>query len=252
MPVPTHGPHCRRLFCHPSRCGDCRQEVFYWGCTCGSRVFFDQLGEPWLEHDCARKRPLLPLRPHPPGQPPRDPDETNPMLRIKCELCGEKVRRGWMAEHERRVHRWSKKVAGDPPDFDDCHDEETLCRALMQYLGVRVSIERRGDWGLATVPVMRVDGAWKDDQLDAYWRAFTSFCRWPEWRDDARLEAYDFDPALALSDAKRIVLFYRGDRRQLVVWVKRDNDALARSEVLRGVSLQGLRGVRRLGDAVLL
>lgn len=137
-------------------------------------------------------------------------------------------------------------------DYDDCHDEETLCRALRQSLRVRVSIERKSDWGLATVPIMRVDGVWKDDHLDAYWRAFVSYCRWPERKENARLEAYDTDPALARSDGKRIVLFYRGDTRQLVVWVKREHDALARSEVLRGVSLQKLRAVQSLGDAALL
>lgn len=251
MPVPTHGPHCRRLFCHPSRCGDCRQEVFHWGCTCGSRVFFDQLGEPWLTHDCAGKRPLLPLRTYPSGQPPRDPDETNPMLRIKCELCGEKVWRGRMEEHERLVHRWSKKGTGGSIDYDGCRDEETLCRALRQSLKVRVGIERTGDWGLSVVPILRADGVWRDDHLDAYWRAFINFCRWPEWKENARLEVYDTDPALARSDAKRIVLFYRGDKRRLSVLIHCDNEALSGTKVLNKVSLQELYKLRNFGDTLL-
>lgn len=61
------------------------------------------------------------------------------------------------------------------------------------------------------VPILRADGAWKDDCLDAYWRAFMNFCRWPEWKENARLEAYDSNPTLDRSDAKRVVLFYNGE-----------------------------------------
>jgi hypothetical protein len=49
MGVPTHVAGCRtRLF--PTRCPDCGLPVFYFDCTCGSKVFFDQPGEPWPEH----------------------------------------------------------------------------------------------------------------------------------------------------------------------------------------------------------
>lgn len=251
MPVPTHGPHCRTLFCRPSRCGDCRQEVFYWGCSCGSRVFFDDLGEPWPTHECGRKRSILPLRTYPSGQPTHDLDETNPMLLVRCELCGEKVRRGRVEEHERRVHRRAEKVARGRIDFDRCYDEETLCLVLRRSMGVRVSVERKVDWGLSAVPTMRVDGYWSDDHLDAYGRAFTSFCRWPEWKENARLEVYDSNPMVARSDAKRIVLFYRGDRRRLSVFVKFDNEALAHTRILDGVSLWELCGIANFGDALL-
>jgi len=51
MPVPTHGSGCVKRFCYPTFCPRCRGEVFYWECTCGSKVFFDSLGD-WQEHGC--------------------------------------------------------------------------------------------------------------------------------------------------------------------------------------------------------
>ncbi len=147
MPPPTHGPHCRTIFCYPRACSDCRQEVYYWSCTCGSHVLFDQLGEPWPKHGCARQKRLLPLRPSSHGQRSRPFDETNPMLFVRCELCDKKVRRGRVEEHERVVHRRGQKVAAVAADFDDCYDEDSLRQRLGQALGVRISMERRGDWG---------------------------------------------------------------------------------------------------------
>ncbi|CAA9355793.1 MAG: hypothetical protein AVDCRST_MAG93-7347, partial [uncultured Chloroflexia bacterium] len=69
------------------------------------------------------------------------------MLSVKCELCGVKVRRGWVEEHERVVHKWDKKVAVIATNFDDCYDEASLRLRLGQALGARISIERMGDWG---------------------------------------------------------------------------------------------------------
>lgn len=100
------------MFCYPRDCPDCRAEVYYWSCTCGSHVLFDQLGEPWPKHECARKKRLLPLRTSPQGQPARELDETNPMLLVRCELCGDKIRRGRMEEHEQVVHQRRKKKRG--------------------------------------------------------------------------------------------------------------------------------------------
>ena len=51
MSVPTHGIGCRtRTF--PTKCKNCGDKVFYFACSCGSKVFFDELGWPWNEHDC--------------------------------------------------------------------------------------------------------------------------------------------------------------------------------------------------------
>ena len=32
-------------------CPDCAKRVFFFSCTCGSKVFFDQLGAPWPHHE---------------------------------------------------------------------------------------------------------------------------------------------------------------------------------------------------------
>lgn len=55
MSVPQHGEHCRTLT-FPTKCRHCGDDVFFFSCTCGSRVFFDELGWPWPEHDCAFSR----------------------------------------------------------------------------------------------------------------------------------------------------------------------------------------------------
>jgi len=34
----------------PTRCPDCSEAVFYFDCTCGSKVFFDFPGDPWPVH----------------------------------------------------------------------------------------------------------------------------------------------------------------------------------------------------------
>ena len=179
-------------------------------------------------------------------------DENNPMLFVRCELCGEKVRRGRIEEHERVVHRRGKRVVTVSADFDDCFDEESLRQRLGQALGVRVRIERRGDWGLSAVPTIRADGPWSGGHRDAYWRAFTCFCRWPAWKENARLEVYDSNPTLGRIAVKRIVIFYRGDLRRLSMWVKLDNETLARTKVLDGVSLQQLCTVNSFEDALLM
>lgn len=38
----------------PTRCHRCSASIFYFGCECGSRVLFDELGPPWPRHDCDR------------------------------------------------------------------------------------------------------------------------------------------------------------------------------------------------------
>ena len=49
MSVPTHRAGCdTRLW--PTTCPDCGKTVFFFSCTCGSRVFFDEPGFPWPRH----------------------------------------------------------------------------------------------------------------------------------------------------------------------------------------------------------
>ena len=48
-----HGAHCNsRTF--PMRCKYCGEQVFFFTCDHGSKVFFDSLGAPWHVHQCAQ------------------------------------------------------------------------------------------------------------------------------------------------------------------------------------------------------
>ena len=56
--IAVHGIICNtKTF--PTKCHTCGASVFFFSCDCGSRVFFDELGEPWPVHDCVggRHRP---------------------------------------------------------------------------------------------------------------------------------------------------------------------------------------------------
>jgi len=47
----VHGPWCNtKTF--PLNCRDCGERVFYFSCDHESKVFFDELGPPWPQHNC--------------------------------------------------------------------------------------------------------------------------------------------------------------------------------------------------------
>ncbi len=49
MPVPTHRPGClTRLW--KANCPDCGERVYFFSCSCGSKVFFQHPGDPWPLH----------------------------------------------------------------------------------------------------------------------------------------------------------------------------------------------------------
>lgn len=47
----AHGYWCNAKT-YPCKCPGCGDSVFFFHCDCGSRVFFDELGQPWPIHDC--------------------------------------------------------------------------------------------------------------------------------------------------------------------------------------------------------
>lgn len=54
MPIPTHSSFCiSRAF--TTFCPDCRDTVFFFSCNCGSKVYFNDLGEPWPIHRCRNR-----------------------------------------------------------------------------------------------------------------------------------------------------------------------------------------------------
>lgn len=52
MAVPNHGSSCRQIKCYCTVCPDCGVDVFYWECSCGSKVFFESIGNDWPKHQC--------------------------------------------------------------------------------------------------------------------------------------------------------------------------------------------------------
>jgi len=49
MPVPTHRASCQtRIW--PAYCHDCERRVYYFSCSCGSKVFFELNEPPWIMH----------------------------------------------------------------------------------------------------------------------------------------------------------------------------------------------------------
>jgi DNA-directed RNA polymerase subunit RPC12/RpoP len=49
--VPTHGPVCTKVRSHRTKCPDCKRQVQYFECSCGSKVFLE-LGRRSGEHVC--------------------------------------------------------------------------------------------------------------------------------------------------------------------------------------------------------
>lgn len=50
MPVPTHEPGCQTTM-YPTKCPDCGDKVYFFACSCGSKVFFDLNYPPWDPHE---------------------------------------------------------------------------------------------------------------------------------------------------------------------------------------------------------
>jgi len=50
MPVPTHREDCETQIWR-TRCPDCGEIVYFFSCTCGSKVFFDLNQPPWNPHE---------------------------------------------------------------------------------------------------------------------------------------------------------------------------------------------------------
>lgn len=49
----THGSWCNS-FAYPTHCWYCGRGIYFFGCNCGSRVLFDDLGIPWPKHLCVQ------------------------------------------------------------------------------------------------------------------------------------------------------------------------------------------------------
>lgn len=123
MGVPTHGPRCRTVFSRPARCQTCDGFVYYWGCTCGSRVLFDVVGETWSKHRCAGAT-ILKTGPRSSKNKVHSKDNSQPnvkfintytygVLSTVCVRCGKSVRNSEWDAHNYYTHGIGKKPKSD-------------------------------------------------------------------------------------------------------------------------------------------
>jgi hypothetical protein len=53
MSIPTHHISCvTKSF--PTNCPECHSEVWFFSCSCGSKIYFNELGYPWDQHLCRK------------------------------------------------------------------------------------------------------------------------------------------------------------------------------------------------------
>lgn len=90
MPPPTHPRSCVTLTCYETRCPECEETVYYFSCTCGSKVFFDTLFPDWWQHECEEYKAPEILSP-----------KWEPLL--ECPRCGSQVPPEGMRRHPKRI-----------------------------------------------------------------------------------------------------------------------------------------------------
>lgn len=50
MPIPFHDSDCKTSI-YSTKCPDCNEDVYFFSCSCGSKVFFDLNFPPWNPHE---------------------------------------------------------------------------------------------------------------------------------------------------------------------------------------------------------
>ena len=142
-------------------------------------------------------------------------------------------------------------VVSDLLEYSEWYSEETLRQELALSLGVAVTVVERDAFGLRSVPIMLVKGAWSADHLEVYWRAFCRFCRWPKWKPNARLEFHNSNPTPRKGSATPLELFYSGNVRSLKVWAKPDDNTRPINKEIRVASLPELCNKPTFDEAIL-
>ena len=119
MPAPTHRSSCETLFFRPARCQDCSQIVYFWGCSCGSRVLFDATEKPWPKHRCSGAATST-STPRSSKNKSRSERDGTPNVKFistytygvssfVCMRCGKTVREREMDAHNYYTHGVGKK-----------------------------------------------------------------------------------------------------------------------------------------------
>ena len=99
---PAHGFHCNaRTF--PMRCKFCGQQVFYFSCDHGSKVFFDELGAPWKIHACIERGIALLGK-----------------ARVEQEIA-ERMMTPYMSVDYERYVKFARKERQEDPEWEEKH-----------------------------------------------------------------------------------------------------------------------------------
>jgi hypothetical protein len=141
-------------------------------------------------------------------------------------------------------------VVKDLREYSEWYNEETLRQEVALSLGATVTIVERDAFGLRSVPIMLVNCAWSADHLDFFWRTFCRFCRWPEWKLNARLEVHNSNPTPRKGSATPLELFYRGNMQRLKVWTKPDDKTRPINKEMRVTSLPELCNKPTFDEAI--
>ena len=68
------------------------------------------------------------------------------------------------------------------------------------------------------------------------------FCRWPSWKNNARVEVYDPNLKLVGYKSKRLIIFYRGDQDELKMLFKSGD--VERTKTISGVTPKDLTEIK--------
>lgn len=131
----THGWWCNSRT-YPTRCKYCGERVFFFSCSCGSKVFFQELGWPWPEHRCIQYLT---------AQYGREFIERGMaiMMMTPGVDIGRKVDRNYTdkVKQQLAVSREPEVVRCDP--YDGCQDTEA--EGIVRELIPRVDVFKRFD-----------------------------------------------------------------------------------------------------------
>jgi len=129
---PTHGPWCNTRT-WPTRCRYCSEKVFFYTCSHGSKVFFDELGWPWPLHQCdeycSRHHNII-----------RNFGET-----ISSDYCST-VR----ANHESRKTVKLHECKRRDPAIDDLVADFGQLKEYIEHLDIRKKLKIDGNTAMAT------------------------------------------------------------------------------------------------------
>lgn len=131
-----HGDWCgaRTL---PTRCRYCSQDVYYFSCNCGSKVFFSELGDPWPLHRCVPGLTAMYGREFVEyGMAMQMKQHVASKLKSPIEKRYEDVVKGQLAKRKSSGDAWIQRISASAgSDFEDA--------ATLKEIDMKVDVARR-------------------------------------------------------------------------------------------------------------